>query len=94
MQKDSPKKIPILDIPGLGAFQMLGGNEPEMEINGTRATLMFNVSDLFYELSERFNNNELVPVLDFLNIQRQLKARMLSLKSQASQETNKAGGRK
>lgn len=91
MKKDSPKKIPILDIPGLGTFQKLNGNDPEMAINGTRVTLMFNASDLFYELSERFNSNELVPVLDFLHIQRQLKARMLSLKSQASQETNKAG---
>jgi len=76
------KKIPVLDIPGLGAFQLLYGNEPEMALNGSRVTLLFNANDLFYELSGRYNNNEVVPVLDFLNAKRQLKARMFSMKGQ------------
>ena len=74
------KKIPVLDIPGLGAFQFLYENEPEMELNGTRITLLFNADDLFYTLSERFSNNEPVPVLAFLNAQRQLKAKMFALR--------------
>lgn len=76
------KKIPILDIPGLGAFQLLHGNEPEMEMNGSRVTLLFDADDRFYELSERYNKNEEVPVISFCNVQRQLRAKMLSLKSQ------------
>lgn len=74
------KKIPILDVPGLGSFQFYYGNEPEMTLNGTRVTLLFNADDRFYELSARFNSNESIPVLDFLNAQRQLKAKMFSMK--------------
>jgi len=74
------RKIPILDIPGLGAFQFYHGNEPELTFNGTRITLLFNADDRFYELSARFNENEAIPVLDFLNSQRQLKAKMFSMK--------------
>lgn len=75
-----PKKIPVLDIPGLGAFQYLHGNEPEMTMNGSRVTLLFNADDRFCELSARYNSNEFVKVLDFTNAQRQLKAKMFSLK--------------
>lgn len=74
------KKIPVLDIPGLGAFQYLYGNEPEMALNGSRVALLFNADDIFYELSARYNSNEPVPVLDFLNSQRQLKAKMFAMK--------------
>lgn len=82
MQKPTsvPKKIPVLDIPELGAFQYLYGNEPEMELNGTRVTLLFDANNLFYELSARYNSNEPIPVLDFLHAQRQLKAKMFALK--------------
>lgn len=74
------KRIPVLDIPGLGAFQHLHGNEPEMTLNGSRVTLLFNADDRFYELSARFNSNEAVPVLDFLNCQRLLRAKMFAMK--------------
>jgi hypothetical protein len=83
-------KIPILDIPGLGAFQFLHGNEPEMVMHGTRVTLLFNADETFYRLSGLFNSNETVNILDFLNAQRQLKARMFSMK----QSDLKAGGRR
>lgn len=80
MKKSTSKKIPILDIPGLGAFQFMHGNEPELILNGTRVTLLFDADDRFYELATRYNSNEPVRVLDFTNAQRQLKAKMLSLK--------------
>ena len=75
-----PKKIPVLDIRGLGTFQYYHSNEPEMEMNGSRITLLFDNNNLFYELSARFNSNEHVPVLDFLNCQRQLTAKMFAMK--------------
>jgi len=74
-------RIPILDMSGLGPFQFLNGNEPEMAMNGTRVTLLFKSDERFYELSARYNNNEPVNVLDFVNAQRQLKARMFSMKA-------------
>jgi hypothetical protein len=73
-------KIPVLDINGLGSFQHLHGNEPEMQMQGTRVTLLFNADQKFYELSEKFNRNTPVNVLDFVNAQRQLKAKMFSMK--------------
>lgn len=78
----TPKKIPILDVPGLGAFQYLHGNTPEMVKQGTRVTLLFDADEKFYVLSARFNNNEPVPILDFLNAQRQLKAKMFAMKEE------------
>jgi len=42
--------------------------------------LLFNADNTFYELSARYNSNEPVNVLDFVNAQRQLKARMFALK--------------
>lgn len=77
----TPQKIPVLDFPGLGAFQLLNGNDPELQMNGTRVTLLFTADDTFFELSARYNNNEPVNVLDFVNSQRQLRARMFALKS-------------
>ena len=85
MKKTIPTKlfpqIPVLDIPGHGAFQCLHGNDPDMALNGTRVTLLFNADQTFYELAARYNSNEAVNVLDFVNAQRQLKARMFSMKA-------------
>jgi len=82
------KKIPILDILGFGAFQFYHGNEPEWTLNGTRASLLFNADDRFYELSVRFNSNESVSVLDFLNAQRQLKAKLFSITREGKGSSN------
>ena len=83
MKNDNPtelRKIPILDVRGLGAYQYYHGNDPEMQMQGTRVTLLFNADSTFYELSEKYNSNAPVNVLDFVNAQRQLTAKMLSLK--------------
>lgn len=84
MKKDSPRKIPVLDIPGLSAFQHLCGNTPEMVIQGSRVVCLFEADDVFYELSARYNGNEFVRVLDLVNSQRQLRAMMLALKGQGA----------
>ena len=76
----SERKIPVLDVPGLSSFQYLHGNSPELVLQGTRVVCMFNADQTFYDLSEWFNRNEPVNVLDFLNAQRQLKAKMFALK--------------
>jgi hypothetical protein len=86
MKKSSPtavQKVPVLDIPGLGSYQFMNGNDPEMAMNGARVTLLFEANELFYELSARFNSNEVVNVLDFVNAQRQLRARMYAMKGGA-----------
>lgn len=80
MKRPTSRKVPILDIPGLSSFQYMHGNEPEMIMQGTRVICLFNPDEIFYRLAEKFNSNEPVNVLDFLNAQRQLRARMLSMK--------------
>lgn len=79
MKKSSPKKIPILDL-NHSAFQKHHDNEPELEMQGSRGVFMFKPDDKFFELSARYNRNEPVPVLDFVNCQRQLKAQLMALK--------------
>jgi hypothetical protein len=74
------RKVPVLDIHGLSSFQSLHENAPELILQGTRVICLFTADDKFFELSERFNRNEPVNVLDFLKAQRELTARMLELK--------------
>lgn len=80
MKRQIPHRIPILDLSGFTPFQALHGNTFELVMQGTRVTAMFEANELFYRLAERFNNNEPVPILDLLNCQRQIKAKMTALK--------------
>ena len=75
------KKIPILDL-NLSAFQHMHGNTPELFNQGGRVVFMFETDDIFYRLSEKYNSNIQVPVLDMVNAQRELKSKMLSMKGQ------------
>lgn len=79
MKKSTPSKIQILDL-NFAAFQRLHGNIPELELNGSRVSFLFNADDTFYKLSASYNSNESVNVLDFVNAQRQLRAKMFALK--------------
>lgn len=82
MKKTSiPSKIQILDL-NFAAFQRLHGNEPELELNGTRVSFLFNVDATFHKLSASYNSNEPVSVLDFVSEQRQLRAMMMAMKGQ------------
>ncbi|MDA8103911.1 MAG: hypothetical protein M0Z71_00880 [Nitrospiraceae bacterium] len=81
---DPPRKIPVLDILGFGTFLSYNGKDDEMVMTGTRASLLYEADAKFYELAERYNKNERVNVLDFLNCQRQMKARMVGMKRTAA----------
>jgi hypothetical protein len=74
-------RIPILDI-NQSAFHMLHHDEPEEELQpGGRIAFIHKATERFYELAARYNANESVPVQDFVNCQRQLKACMMALKN-------------
>jgi hypothetical protein len=75
-----PQKIPILDLSGLTPFQRLNGNPGELTLQGSRVVALFDADKKFYEISERFNRNEPVPVLDLLHAQREIRAMMMALK--------------
>ncbi len=75
------RRIPVLDL-NQSAFHMLQHDNPQEELQpGGRVAFMHDAGALFYELSARYNQNEPVPVQDFVNCQRQLRARMMTLKN-------------
>ena len=89
--KTLPREIPVLDL-HLSAFQHLHGNTPALHLEGGRVVFLFPADDVFYALASRFNQNELVPVLDLVNAQRQLRAMMLSKKAEAAPVGTGGGG--
>lgn len=84
------RKIPILDI-NLSAFQRLFGNDPELVNQGGRVVFMFSTDDKFYRLSELYNSNVEVNVLDYVRSQRELKSKMLSMKGQHNENETRSG---
>lgn len=74
------QKIPILDLTGLTSYQRYHGNIYELVMQGTRAVAMFAADNAFYEIAEKFNRNEPIPVIDFLQAQREVKAELMALK--------------
>lgn len=82
MKKDTPNKIQILDL-NFSAFQYLHGNTPELSLQGTRVIFLFNPDEVFHRLSTLYNSNTTVNVLDFVNAQRQLRAKMLAMKGKS-----------
>lgn len=74
------QKISIYDL-NLSAFQKLHGNEPVLELQGTRVIFLFDPNEVFNRISERYNSNEMVPVLDYVSATRQLRSMMMSRKA-------------
>jgi len=81
MKKNTPAKIPVLDL-SFSAFQHLHKNTPELSLQGTRVVFLFEATDTFYRLSELYNCNGSVRVLDYVNAIRQLRAMMMAMKGQ------------
>jgi hypothetical protein len=79
-KKSALPKIPVHDL-NFSAFQLLHGNVPELIMQGTRVIFLFNADEAFQRISEKYNQNETVKVLDFVNTTRQLRAMMLSLRN-------------
>lgn len=72
-------KVPLFDV-NLSGFQKLHGNEPKLELQGTRVIFLFEPNEDFRRISALYNSNEMVPVLDYVNATRQLRSMMLALK--------------
>jgi hypothetical protein len=79
--KKAPDRIPVLDL-NLSAFQRLHGNSPQLVLQAGRVIFMFDADATFYRLSELYNSNIAVNCLDLVNAQRELRAMMMSLKGQ------------
>lgn len=73
--------ISVNDLLGLFAFLTLHGADTELKIEGERVYGFCIADETFNELSKRFNQNESVPILSFLKIQREIRSKMLALKA-------------
>ncbi|MEO5357140.1 MAG: DUF5659 domain-containing protein [Nitrospirae bacterium YQR-1] len=82
MVKGSVQKIPVNDI-NLSAYLNCRGIKPELIPHGSTGHIAFNfpVSDETYKVVGDYNDNKPVPVLDFVNSLRSLKAQMMALKA-------------
>jgi len=79
--------IPINDVHFV-AFASLNNLTPIINNRKGRITFLFPPSDQFYQLVQRFYDNEPVPIVDFTTALKQVKAQLWAAK------TGEAGGGK
>ena len=75
-------EVPINDLLGLYAFVVL--HNPTFATLKEESGLAYGVctaDEEFYKLAQRFNQNEPVPVQDFLRVQLEIRSQMLALKN-------------
>jgi hypothetical protein len=77
--KKSLQKIPTSDL-HLATYLVLNGIEPELSLQGGRIVFLFESNENFYRLTDAFNGNTAVKVLDFCQTLRRLKGKMLAEK--------------
>lgn len=73
------KKIALLDIYH-ASYLALHGFTPELTLQGTRVVFEFQAANEVYKLTREYNTNPSVPILDYINNLRRLKAMMFSMK--------------
>jgi hypothetical protein len=78
MQKNS-MMFPLHDI-NLSAFLQFQGITPHLRKEGSRVIFFFPNDKKTRELMRSYNENPLVPVLDFIGHLRRLRAQMLSMR--------------
>lgn len=74
--------IPVFDI-HTAAFLELNNVLPELTLQGTRVVFEFPATDEVYKILREYQNNPAIPVLNFVNILRRLRSKMLSMRTTA-----------
>jgi hypothetical protein len=72
-------KIPVFDI-NTAAYLELRDTPPELTMQGTRVVFEFEASETVYRLLREYQSNPSVPIIDYVNVLRRLRARMLSMR--------------
>lgn len=72
-------KIPVFDI-HTAAYLELKKIVPELSVQGTRVVFEFPTTDEVYKTLREYQNNPSIPVLDYVNVLRRLRSRMLSMR--------------
>lgn len=73
----NPPTIPIFDI-NLSAFLQYQGITPQLQKEGSRVIFCFPNDNRTQQAMKKYNENPIVPVLDFVGHLRKLRAQMLS----------------
>ena len=82
MAKDeatSRSKIPVFDI-HQASFLEHNGITPKLTLQGTRVIFEFDASEIVYKFLRDYQNNPSIPILDYVNVLRRLRSRMLSMR--------------
>jgi hypothetical protein len=81
MERDQAKgSIPVFDI-HTATYLELKGIAPELTLQGTRVVFEFPATDRVYAMLREYQNNPSIPVLNFVNILRRLRSKMLSMRA-------------
>jgi hypothetical protein len=87
--KQAPQQIPQyiteFDLNKTAFYESIGLNAEVIPDYSGRVSFRVPANNLFFELTERWNNNEPIPCLDFANEIRKLRARMLAAKTENGQ---------
>lgn len=75
-------KLPLFDI-YQAAYSELKGFPSELVLNGTRVEFNLPACGEVYEILREYQTNPQVPIVDYVNILRRLRARMLSKRGQS-----------
>jgi hypothetical protein len=73
-------KIPVFDI-HTASFLELNNIPPELTLQGTRVVFNFEPSETLYRLLREYQNNPSIHILDYVNVLRRMRSRMLSMRS-------------
>ncbi|MGD0277107.1 MAG: DUF5659 domain-containing protein [Syntrophales bacterium] len=71
--------IPLYDI-NLSAYLLFKGTVPELKAEGKRVVFLFPNKTETFQLMKQYNENPLVPVIDFITCLRRLRSQMLALR--------------
>jgi hypothetical protein len=74
-------KIPVFDI-HTASYLELNNISPQLTLQGTRVVFEFEPSEALYGLLREYQSNPSVPVLDYVNVLRRLRSRMLSMRGE------------
>lgn len=72
-------KLPVFDIHA-AAYLEFKSISPELIMQGTRVVFEFEASEKVYQLLREYQSNPSVSILDYVNVLRRLRARMLSMR--------------
>ena len=75
------EKIPVFDI-HTASYLELKNISPQLTMQGTRVVFEFDPTDEVYKLLREYQSNPSIPILDYVNVLRRLRARMLSMRGE------------